>query len=94
MSEEASPAHANGERQVSRRLDHDSFFCDYISRISGHGWYHQALIEWVERYPKRTGRDADTIVAFDLIEISDKSPPPGETEPREVQVKKLLSHKF
>ena len=94
LSEAASPAHAQGKRTVSPGLGHDSFFCDYLARISGQGWYHQALIEWVARYPERTGRQEDAIVSFDLIEVSDKSPPPGETDPRDVHAKNLLSHKF
>lgn len=94
LSEAAAPDHARLERVVGARLGHDSFFCDYISRIAGHGAFHQALIEWVERYPERTGLKRDALASFDLIEITDESPPPGETQPRNIRIKNIFSHKF
>ncbi len=79
---------------MAPRLAHNYFFCDYILSIAHHGAYHQALIEWVERYPKRTGRKQDAIASFDLIHIKDTSPPPGQSQPRNVQARTVLSHKF
>ena len=45
---------------VPVRLGHDSFWCDYTLRIPDAGAYHQALIEWILRYPERTGTRTTT----------------------------------
>ncbi len=44
---------------VPVRLGHDSFWCDYTLRIPDARQYHQALLEWILRYPERTGRPED-----------------------------------
>ncbi len=62
---------------VPVRLGHDSFWCDYTLRIPDAPQYHQALLEWLLRYPERTGRDQDTIVGFDAYVIWQDSPKPG-----------------
>ena len=51
--------------RVPVRLGHDSFWCDYTLRIPDAGVYHQAFLEWVLRYPERTGNPNDTIASFD-----------------------------
>jgi predicted DCC family thiol-disulfide oxidoreductase YuxK len=62
---------------VPVRLGHDSFWCDYTLRIPDAPQYHQALMEWLLRYPERTGRDQDAIVRFDAYVIWQDSPKPG-----------------
>jgi hypothetical protein len=62
---------------VPVRLGHDSFWCDYTLRIPDAPQYHQALIEWLLRYPERTGRAQDTITSFDVYVIWQDSPKPG-----------------
>jgi predicted DCC family thiol-disulfide oxidoreductase YuxK len=64
------------------RLGHDSFFCDYTLRIPDAGVYHQAFIEWILRYPKRTGNPEDEIVSFEAHVIEHASPAPGEPGPK------------
>ncbi|HEY4394500.1 MAG TPA: DCC1-like thiol-disulfide oxidoreductase family protein [Polyangia bacterium] len=66
---------------VPVRLGHDSFWCDYTLRIPDAGVYHQAFVEWVLRYPERTGNPNDTITRFDAYVVDQQSPKPNETAP-------------
>jgi predicted DCC family thiol-disulfide oxidoreductase YuxK len=66
---------------VPVRLGHDSFWCDYTLRIPDAGVYHQAFLEWVLRYPERTGNPNDTITRFDAYVVEQQSPKPDETAP-------------
>ncbi len=75
---------------VPVRLGHDSFWCDYTLRIPDAGEYHQAFLEWVLRYPERTGRPADEIVKLDAYVIEHDSPPPGQTVPTRQRVRTFL----
>ena len=59
---------------VPVRLGHDSFWCDYTLRIPDAGVYHQAFLEWVLRYPERTGNPNDTITRFDAYVVSSRAP--------------------
>jgi hypothetical protein len=76
--------------RVPERLGHDSFWCDYTLRIPDGGVYHQALIEWILRYPERTGRPEDTITRFEAYELWQDSPKPGETEPTNIRKRRFL----
>jgi predicted DCC family thiol-disulfide oxidoreductase YuxK len=76
---------------VPVRLGNNSFFCDYSLRIPDAGEYHQAFLEWLLRYPDRTGRPADEIVKLDAYVIEHDSPPPGKTHPTR-QRKRLFLH--
>jgi predicted DCC family thiol-disulfide oxidoreductase YuxK len=76
---------------IPKRLGHDSFWCDYQLRIPSMPAYHQAFLEWILRYPERTGRESDTIVAFDVWQLEHASPKPGETEPTDVSRHRILS---
>jgi len=44
--------------------------------------------------PERTGNSEDAIVSFDLIELHDISPPPGQTPPLDSTAKTIFSHTF
>ena len=74
-----------GIDEIPSRLDNDSFFFNYSVRIPDQGVYHQAFLEWILRYPIRTGHPGDRIVRFDAYKIENDSPPPGETSPRNVR---------
>jgi predicted DCC family thiol-disulfide oxidoreductase YuxK len=76
--------------RVPVRLGHDSFWCDYTLRIPDAGQYHQALIEWILRYPERTGRPNDTLVRFEVFVLWQDSPKPGETEPTNFRKRRFL----
>ena len=76
---------------IPSRLDNDSFFFNYSQRLPDQAVYHQAFIEWMLRYPDRTGRPEDRIVRFDAYKVEQDSPPPGETTPRNIRHTKFLS---
>jgi predicted DCC family thiol-disulfide oxidoreductase YuxK len=76
---------------VPVRLDHSSFWCDYTLRIPDAGVLHQALIEWILRYPERTGQPADTITKFDAYVVEHDSPRPNETQPTQPRKRRFLS---
>jgi len=69
---------------IPQRLGQDSFWCDYELRIAGTPAYHQALLEWILRYPERTGRADDAIVSLEVSLLEHASPPPGETKPSDL----------
>jgi predicted DCC family thiol-disulfide oxidoreductase YuxK len=69
------------EGQIPPRLGQSSFMCDYALKIPEAGSYFQALIEWVQRYPVRTGRARDQIVSFTAWKVEQASPAPGQTQP-------------
>jgi len=76
---------------VPVRLGHSSFWCDYTLRIPETAVLHQALIEWILRYPERTGQGADTLVKFDAYVVEHDSPGPGETQPQRPRKRRFLS---
>jgi predicted DCC family thiol-disulfide oxidoreductase YuxK len=76
---------------IPERLGHDSFFCDYTLRIPDASVFHQAFLEWILRYPERTGNPGDAIVKFEAYSIWQDSPPPGATKPTNIR-KRLFLH--
>jgi hypothetical protein len=84
-NEIGSRVHSLPVDDIPERLGNDSFFCDYTLRIPGSGAYHQALIEWIQRYPERTGNPEDAIVSFEAFKIEHTPPPPGQTKPTNVR---------
>lgn len=81
LSERASRRSPPGLSIISTRLDHDEFWCDYLSRIGGDRAYEPPLREWILKYPDRTGNPSDRITTFDVVQINDTSPWYGETVP-------------
>jgi len=75
---------------VPERLGHDSFWCDYTLGIADAGIYHQALIDWILRYPERTGREEDTLVRFEAFSLTQDTPAPNETRPTNVNRRRFL----
>jgi hypothetical protein len=84
-NEAGSRVHALPVDDIPVRLGHDSMFCDYTLRIPGDRAYHQALKEWILRYPERTGNPRDAIVSFEATKVEHDSPPPGKTRPTNVR---------
>jgi predicted DCC family thiol-disulfide oxidoreductase YuxK len=80
-----------GHEAIPPRLDNDSFFFNYSSRIPFKGEYFTALQEWIQRYPERTHNTKDTIVKFDAYILEDDSPPPGSTVERNRKSRIFLS---
>ncbi len=90
---EATSRYPNpGRYEIAPRLDNDSLVFNYSSRIPEQGAYQNALLEWILRYHQRTGNPQDRIVKFDAYKVEDDSPPPGETNPRNVRSKIFLSY--
>jgi len=81
-----------GVDEIPSRLDNDSFFFNYSVRIPDQDVYHQAFLEWILRYPIRTGNPHDRIVRFDAYKIENDSPPPGQTASRNVRKHVFLSY--
>ncbi|HEX2656840.1 MAG TPA: DCC1-like thiol-disulfide oxidoreductase family protein [Polyangia bacterium] len=75
---------------VVTRLGHDSFWCDYTNQIPNQGIYHQALTDWILRYPDRTGNPDDTLVGFEAYSLTQDTPPPGESGPRNIKRERFL----
>lgn len=91
LSERASPRSPPGMSAILTRLDHDEYWCDYLSRIANDRPYEAPLKEWILRYPRRTGRPQDQIVSFDVVQLTQTSPWYGETVPTN-QKERVLIH--
>ena len=76
--------------RVPVRLAHSSFWCDFTLRLPDAGVFHQAFIEWILRYPERTGNPNDTITKFDAYVVEQRSPKPGEPEPTDSHQRRFL----
>ena len=81
-----------GHDRIPPRLDNDSFFFNYSSRIPFKGEYWTALQEWILRYPERTGHPEDAIASFDAWIVEDDSPPPGELKEKNIRSRIFLSY--
>jgi hypothetical protein len=90
VSELASPRHPHPGPTIPDYLDTDTFFCDYIIRVTNRFDYHQALTEWILRYPERTGREADRIVSFEGFLVEQDSPKPGEKGPKNLRAQSFI----
>jgi hypothetical protein len=77
FNEVASPDAPNPGPVIPPRLGQDNLFCAYALRIANTPDYQQAFLEWILRYPKRTGRPGDAIMRFEAFEVRDVAPPPG-----------------
>jgi predicted DCC family thiol-disulfide oxidoreductase YuxK len=84
-NEVGSRVHSLPVDDIPVRLDNDSMFCDYTLQIPRVGAYHQALLEWILRYPDRTGNPRDAIASFEAIKLEHTPPAPGETHATEVR---------
>ncbi len=76
--------------RVPVRLGHSSFWCDFTLRIPDAGVFHQAFIEWILRYPERTGHPNDAITKFEAYVVEQQSPKPGESEPTGFHQRRFL----
>jgi hypothetical protein len=61
---------------VPAHMDQSQFFSMYSERIAleGYAAYRQAFLEWLLAHPRRTGRSADCLTAFDVYLVVDRSP--------------------
>ena len=91
-NEIANPRHPHPGFTIPIRLGPSHLFYGYGNHIPGRGAYHQALQEWVLRYPERTGRPNDKIVSFVLYKVEDDSPPLGEQKPRNLRWNVIIKY--
>ncbi|HXU03583.1 MAG TPA: HTTM domain-containing protein [Polyangia bacterium] len=91
-NEIANPRYPHPGFTIPPRLGPSWIFYGYGNHIRGRGAYHQALLEWVLRYPERTGRPKDKIVSFVLWVVEDDSPPLGEQTPRNVRWNAMIRY--
>jgi len=80
-NEVANPRHPHPGFTIPKALGPSWIFYGYGNHIPNRGAYHQALIEWVLRYPERTGRANDKITSFVIWKVEDDSPKLGEQKP-------------
>src|SRR4051794_17572531 len=80
-NEVANPRHPHPGFTIPESMGPSHIFYGYVNHIANRGAYHQALIEWVLRYPERTGRANDKIVSFVIWKVEDDSPRLGERKP-------------
>jgi predicted DCC family thiol-disulfide oxidoreductase YuxK len=76
--------------RVPVRLGHSSFWCDFTLRLPDAGVFHQAFIEWILRYPERTGNPNDTITRFDAYVVEQRSPKPDQVAPTDPHQRRFL----
>lgn len=86
----ASQAIPSPGKTIPGRLEQNSYFCDYLTRIANRGEYHQALIEWIQRHHERTGNPKDRIVSFEAFTVEHDSPRPGQKQPTNTRVQSFL----
>ena len=91
-NEIANPKYPHPGLTIPVSLGTSWVFYGYGNHIANRGAYHQALLEWVLRYPKRTGNPNDQITSFKLYIVEDDSPPLGEQKPRNLRWKVMLSY--
>jgi len=91
-NEIANPKHPHPGFSIPVSLGPSWLFYGYGNHIPNRGPYHQALLEWVLRYPKRTGNPNDQIVSFKLYTVEDDSPRLGERKPSNLRWKVMLQY--
>jgi hypothetical protein len=77
----ANPRHPAPGRRIPVGLNPSALLYGYENHLPNRPAYHQALQEWILRYPERTGRASDAIVSFEVLKVEDDSPPLGEQTP-------------
>jgi hypothetical protein len=79
-------------RSIPKRLGQAAAYCDYTVRIPGDRVHHEALRDWIMAYHERTQRPEDRVAHFKAYVIEQDSPPPGESEPRNVTAQVFLRY--
>ncbi len=80
-----------GDR-IPPSMGQDQYFTAYslFSPNGNYGPYRGPLEDWILRYPMRTGNPKDTIKSFEIYQLIDTSPPPGQTEPTNLRKKMFM----
>jgi hypothetical protein len=92
FSEVATPAHPKPGLTIPAGHGPSWLFYGYENHLPRRPAYYQALKEWILRYPARTGRPKDEIVAFKVFYVEDDSPPLGQRVPTNLRSTELLTY--
>jgi hypothetical protein len=92
FNELASPGHPFPGNSIPPHLDQGPLFVEWALRVPLIPEYHQAFLEWILRYPERTGRPRDRIVSFRAYVVKDDSPPPGRHTPTNARATKFYEY--
>jgi hypothetical protein len=90
----ASRVHGPDLKTIPAYLHQNQFFTAYSLFI----WmpqyrpYLTAFREWILRYHERTGIAHDRIVRFNAYNLTDSSPPPGQTQPTNLRRERFMSY--
>jgi hypothetical protein len=91
-NEWANPKYPKPGASIPPALGPNWLYYQYVTRLPWYPQYNQAFLEWVTRYPQRTGRKEDAIVSFRAYKVEDDSPEPGKTEPTNARATLLLEY--
>lgn len=93
-NEVASPNARHVLHDVPKLMGQDQYFTSYSLFLPDANWqpYHHILEKWLLAHHHRTGDPSDEIVSFRVYQLIDDSPPPGETEPRNVRRNELMAY--
>lgn len=80
--------------EIPARLGQDQFFTSYSLFIHEGSYrpYWGAFQEWILHYHERTGHPKDRIVRFVAYKLSDRSPPMGQTKPRDFRKRAFITY--
>jgi hypothetical protein len=91
-NEAANPKYPMPGATIPPGMGPSWLFYQYVTRLPWWPAYNQAFLEWILRYPQRTGRVQDEIVSFKAYKVEDDSPPPGERAPTNPRATLLLEY--
>jgi len=93
-NEVASPNYPYVLYDIPPRLGQDQYFTSYSLFLPNDNFkgYRHILQNWILDYPKRTGRAADRVVSFQVFQIIDSSPEPGNTKPSNIRRNELFHY--
>jgi hypothetical protein len=80
--------------RIPPQLGMDQFFTSHALFMPSGRFnpFRLAFKDWILAYPKRTGRPQDSIVSFVAYQLIDRSPPPGQLEPRDFRKHAFMTH--
>jgi hypothetical protein len=90
-NEVANPRYPNPGVGFPPAMGTTWLFYGYENHLPSRPAYHQALREWILRYPDRTGHAGDRLVSFRVLKVEDDSPRLGERAPRNLRSEVLFS---
>ena len=87
FNQEASRVSTLPVDRIPGYMDQNEFWCDYTNRLPDNSVNWGPLKEWIFKYSTRTGRPEDRIISYEARVLESDSPPPGQTDVRNVRTK-------